>query len=198
MSLKSAKIAGFFSLPSQSIAEHNPSAYAMAMREAPPNSGSCSHCGTGIRHHVVIEDETGNRRFIGLDCAQKIGAGSDPRQIAYRMTDEQFNEWQSRRQAIQDERAARIAENERELQRMQDIRWQLIGDIVSLLRSLGGEFYNSLADQLRVRPLSDRQAHCVAKATSETGRRNKKNADSWDDLIWRCTADTIELIEEHA
>jgi len=39
---------------------------------------------------------------------------------------------------------------------------------------------------LEVRPLSWRQAGFVAQATSVTGRRNKKNADVWDDIIILC------------
>jgi len=89
MSLKNTKIVGFFSLPSQSLAEHNPSAYNNAMAAAPAGAGACSECGTGILHHVVITDLDGsNRRFIGSDCALKVGLSRH--QIVNRLTDEQI------------------------------------------------------------------------------------------------------------
>ena len=80
MTLQTARIIGFFSIPSPSLAEHNPQAYAEAMREIPANAGTCSHCGTGIVHHVVIVDETGKTRFIGTTCAEKVGC--DPSRFA--------------------------------------------------------------------------------------------------------------------
>ena len=46
----------------------------------------------------------------------------------------------------------------------------------------------SLAAQLSRGPLSSRQAEYVAKATSSTGRRNKRNADAFDAVFERCIA----------
>ncbi len=127
--LERATIVGFFSIPSPTLAEHNPSAYAAAMAGLPEGSGSCSHCGMGIRHHVVIRDEDGGERFIGCMCAEKVGVPKAREAIRYRMTTE----------------------------------------------------------QLAFRPLSFRQAEYVAKATSATGRRNKRNAEAFDAVIDLCT-----------
>jgi hypothetical protein len=182
--LSTAKVIGFFSIPSADLAEHNPNAYNAAMAGLPAGAGTCSHCGMGIRHHVVIRDENGTR-FIGTTCAEKVGVS--PECVRYKMTTEQVaarkaerqsavEEWQRQRQEQADIRAAKAA-----------ARREKVGDLVDMLRSLGGEFYASLANQLEDRPLSWRQAEYVAKATSATGRRNKRNAEAFDSVIDRCT-----------
>lgn len=182
--LSSARVVGFFSLPSLWLAEHNPDAYINAMAEAPAGAGSCSHCGTGILHHVIIRDGDGPERFIGHDCARKVGIS--PEAVRYRMTSDQLaardaqraekrDEWQRKRQAEADERAALVA-----------TRRETVGDLVDMLRAMESDFHASLASQLETGPLSWRQAGFVAKATSATGRRNKKNADAWDDVVERC------------
>jgi uncharacterized protein (DUF3820 family) len=73
MNLSKATILGFFSMPSPSLAEHNPSAYYNAMADMPRGAGTCAHCGTGIMHHVVVRDENGKTHFIGTQCAEKVG-----------------------------------------------------------------------------------------------------------------------------
>lgn len=183
--LENATVIGFFSIPSPSMAEHNPTAYTLAMQAAPAGAGACSHCGMGILHHVVIRDAEGKTRFIGCDCARKVGVSREA--LAYKLTTAQLEEraakraiereaWQLKNQAEEDARAARLA-----------IRREKVGDLVDMLRALGGEFYASLADQLETRPLSHRQGEYVAKVTSATGRRNKKNAEAFDAIWDRCT-----------
>jgi len=183
--LSTARIIGFFSLPSLALAEHNPSAYSAAMASAPAGAGACSHCGTGILHHVIIKDGNGITRFIGSDCAMKVGISREA--VQQRLTSDQLaartakraqerQEWQIKRQAEEDAHAALIAS-----------RREQVGDLVDLLRSMQSDFHASLADQLEVRPLSWCQAGYVAKATSATGRRNKKNAAAFDAVQERCT-----------
>ena len=182
--LSSARVVGFFSLPSLWLAEHNPNAYNAAMADAPAGAGSCSHCGTGILHHVIIRDGDGPERFIGTSCALKVGVSAQL--VRLKITTDQLAvidaqraadnaEWQRKRQAEADELAALIA-----------ARRESVGDLVDMLRAVGTEFHSSLASQLETGPLSWRQAGFVAKATSATGRRNKKNADAWDDVVERC------------
>ena len=155
----------------------------------PAGAGSCSHCGMGIIHHVVIRDENKRERFIGSMCAEKVGVPRAQEAIRYRMTSEQIaardakraserEAWHIAEQKRQDEKAARLA-----------ARRESIGHIVDMLRNFGGAFYLSLAEQLEFSSLSYRQAECVAKATSTTGRRNKRNAESFDAIIELCTAD---------
>lgn len=178
--LQNLKVVGYFSLPSPSLAEHNPAAYELAMAGAPKGAGTCSHCGTGIRHHVVLEDG----RFIGTTCAESIGL----EEVRDRLTtaqaeardarlDQKWSEYQAVEQARQEFEASQLA-----------LRKELVGDLIDLLERLDTDFHRSLAQQLTYRPLSERQASFVAKATSSTGRRNKANSQAWDDVMDRCTA----------
>ena len=184
--LSKSRVIGFFSLPSSHIAEHNPEAYYAALASAPAGAGTCSQCGMGILHHVVIKGDDGITRFIGSDCALRVGISRES--VTQRLTSdqiaarnakraEQVAEWQLKRQAEEDARAVRLAE-----------RREKVGTLVDMLRSFGGEFYDSLADQLEVRPLTCTQARYVANATSSTGRRNKKNAVAYD-AVWSLCAE---------
>jgi hypothetical protein len=185
--LENATVIGFFSIPSPSLAEHNPNAYNAAMAALPQGAGSCSHCGMGIRHHVVIRENNGRQRFIGTTCAEKVGVPQIREAVRYKMTSEQLaardakraaerEAWQLAEQKRQDEHAALLAK-----------RRESVGHLVDMLRNFGGDFYLSLAAQLEVRPLSYRQAEYVAKATSATGRRNKRNAEAFDAVLDLCT-----------
>jgi hypothetical protein len=187
-SLTKAEVIGFFSLPSAELAEHNPTAYNLALQGAPAGAGSCSHCGTGILHHVVIRDGAGVVRFIGQDCAQRIGL--DREQIRYRLTDEQKAKRDQDRAAAQDERSRRLQAERDERAAYMARRRELVGDICRMLLEQGSDFHRSLAEQLAEGPLSPRQAFFVAKATSATGRRNKRNAEAWDEVEARCQEET--------
>jgi hypothetical protein len=186
--LEHATIVGFFSIPSPALAEHNPSAYSVALAGLPAGAGTCSHCGMGILHHVVIRDGEGRERFIGSQCAEKVGVPGAREAVRCRMTSEQLaardakralerEAWQIAEQQRQDAEAARLA-----------LRRESVGELVDMLRAFGNPFYSSLADQLEQHPLSERQAEYVAKATSATGRRNKRNADAFDAVIELCTS----------
>jgi len=180
-SLATARIIGYYSLPSPFLAEHNPDAYNGALRDAPPGAGTCSQCGMALVHHAIIEQD-GAVRVVGLDCALKVGA--DPQSIRLRETSEQRDAREARNAAWDAKR--RQAEQERNERRAE--RTERHGAILALLRATGSDFHASLADQLAERPLSDRQALFVAKATSATGRRNKGNAAAWDAIIEQVTA----------
>lgn len=107
MNLKAARVTGFFSLPSPSLGEHNPSAYAAAMADAPAGAGSCAHCGMGIRHHVVVECE-GVTAFIGTTCAERIG-GEVAACVASGLTSEERAAREAKRNAKLAEMDAAIA-----------------------------------------------------------------------------------------
>ncbi len=183
--LSKAEIIGYFSMPAPFLAQHNPAAYESAMASMPKRAGTCSHCGMGIRHHVVIRDAMGQVRFIGTTCASQVGCDAD--QVRARQTDA--------------ERAAIVATREKVLKQLgrekiwyavqalvrDRMHWEQVGDLVMMLRQAGGQFYCSLADQLQHGSLSPKQAQHVARATSATGRRNRFNAAAWDDVVARCT-----------
>jgi len=172
--LRTARVVGFFSIPSASMSEHNPEGYMSLVRALPAGAGCCSQCGMGITHHTVIVDEKGVRRFVGSDCAEKIGVDSDS--IKYRLTTEQVEARTAARKARNDEWNREVAEREAKVAE----RKERFSDILALLEAQGSDFHSSLAEQLSQGPLSWKQARFVAKATSDTGRRNKRNAAAWD------------------
>lgn len=176
-SIRTASVLGYFSIPSASMAEHNPTAYMLACASIPEGAGCCSQCGMGLTHHVIILDENGVRRFIGTDCAAKIGV--DANQIKRRLTAEQVAEREAKRAAWNAE--AKRLEAEREAIRAE--RTERFADLIAILEAKGSEFHASLASQLKDGPLSSCQAYYAVKATSETGRRNKKNAAAWDAFL---------------
>lgn len=186
LDLASAVVIGFFSLPPASLAEHNPSAYNAAMREAPKGAGSCQHCGTGIMHHVVIRIGT-EQYFIGRDCANRVGSPMVRRCVREQMTAEQIEQREA--EAIASQAAWRIAEDKREAERAAalQIRFESLRDIIEPLEAKGTEFHSSLASQLRQGSLSPRQSEFVCKAIF--GRYSKRVAEQWDSIYERCQAE---------
>jgi len=185
--LSNAEILGYFSMPTPSLAQHNPAAYERAGASMPKHAGTCSHCGIGIRHHVVIRDAMGRVRFIGTTCAIQVGCDAD--QVRARQTDAERAAIATTREQVQAQRRREQLWYVEQALIRQRIHWEQVGDLVMMLRQSGGEFYRSLADQLQHGSLSHKQAQHVARATSATGRRNRFNAEAWDDVVARCTED---------
>ena len=184
MNLKICNIVGFFSMPSKFLAEHNPTAYngmiQTLIQQYGSNIGTCAHCGMGISNHIVVKDENGKISYIGSQCATKVGA--DAEQIRLRLTTDEKQAIDAAREKRNSEWRAEVAERNAMLaQRAADF-----ADIISILESKQNAFFDSLAAQLKEGNLSQRQAHFVCKATSETGRRNKNNAAAWDEIEARC------------
>lgn len=182
LDLRDARVIGFFSLPSPSLAEANPSAYNAAMAGVPSGAGSCSHCGTGILHHVVIRHADGSRAFIGTSCAEKVGCERVRRCVREHVTEDQLAE-RERKAAV------RRAEDEALMARVaveRDTRYELLKDIIDPLRAKETDFHTSLANQLIDGPLSWRQAEYAAKAV--VGRCTKKTAAQWESVYDRCQA----------
>jgi len=73
MNLSNARIVGYFSMPSASLAEANPDAYNNAWKGAAHGTGTCANCGMGILHHVVVMTPNGEKHFVGQDCAERVG-----------------------------------------------------------------------------------------------------------------------------
>jgi len=184
MNIKTSKIVSFFSIPNQSLAIHNPSAYHNIMKniviQRGRGVGCCDHCGNGIVHHVVIQDENGKEFFIGTSCAEKIGCDKD--QLRHRLTDKEIAD----RNFTNAQRQAYWESKENERKAFSAKRAEEFADIISILHSKNDNFFNSLASQLLEGNLSVSQAYYVCKATSETGRKNKKNSEAWEQIEARC------------
>jgi hypothetical protein len=191
LDLANAVVVGFFSLPSPSLAEQNPSAYNAAMRDVPAGAGSCQHCGTGILHHVVIRIGT-ERYFIGRDCANRVGSPMVRRCVRENMTAEQIERREADAKASQ--AAWRAAEDKREAERAAALRarFELLRDIIEPLEAKGTAFHSSLASQLRSGPLSPRQAEYAVKGALNC-RYSKRVAQQWDSIYERCISDMVDM-----
>lgn len=67
------RFVGLWSAPSTAVAEHNPTAYSMAMAGKPKAcTMSCAHCGTGIIHHCIIADADGKQYAVGTSCIRHL------------------------------------------------------------------------------------------------------------------------------
>ena len=184
MNLANATVVGYFSLPSPSLAEANPTAYNLAMAEAPTGAGSCAHCGMGILHHVVIEVD-GVRAFIGTTCALKVGEETVRRCVRERKTAAEIAALDAKQET---ERLAFAESVKAEATRVAK-RSEEFADLLKLLRTQGSDFCSSLADQLARGPLTDRQAYYGAKALF--GRETKKNTGPWNAFYYRCQGATL-------
>lgn len=66
---------GVVSIPSPTLAEHNPEAYNLALRMLPRDlvggCGTCSCCGRAIMNICIIRAGSGRRYGVGVDCVEK-------------------------------------------------------------------------------------------------------------------------------
>lgn len=191
MNLKAAKVIGFFSMPSQSLAEHNPSAYESAMRALPPGCGTCHHCGTGIIHHVIIESE-GKRAFIGTTCAEKVG-GELARCVSARATPEQLEDRRIKREQKLAEYHANQKRTADESKKFLARRYRRLKAEINILEKCG-EFSQSLGRQLRSGGLSDRQAYYAVKIITGWSRCTPKREKEWNKLERRLMYDEREKV----
>lgn len=179
MDLKNAQVVGYYSLPSPTLAEHNPAAYNLALQDAPAGAGSCAHCGMGIIHNVIVRSLDGSRSCIGTTCALRVGDESVRRCVREKLTAEQIAARDAKAAELQaahvaHEAARKAARAERGAKFLEEGR---------TLLAQGTDFHRSLASQMCDGPLSDRQAEYVCKAMF--GRYSKKVAAEWDALSLR-------------
>jgi hypothetical protein len=172
MDLRNARVIGYFSLPSPSLAEANPTAYNNAMAAAPVGAGTCQHCGTAIIHHVLISTADG-LAVIGTTCAEKIGSEMVVRCIRYKETTEQLMV----RDALAAKHSEALARSIEERRQKLLERQKQVGDLVERLILLGSEFHRSLAEQFALYPLTTKQANFATKGL--IGRETKKNTKAW-------------------
>ena len=64
---------GRYSIPSPTLAEHNPTAYNNALAEMPTgfNCGACAYCGTPIMNNFLIKSSDGRCFSVGCECVSK-------------------------------------------------------------------------------------------------------------------------------
>jgi len=186
----------------------NDDLYKMRISAHYRGATTCDHCGTSIKNIVEVRGngKTGN---IGQQCAEKLGF--DKYQIRQKLTHDQMKQRKAERKEREDAKDAKL---ERERVAIDDELSKRmaspVGEIVLQLEKvtfncdqylcrddygrelfLENDFRYSLAKQLRIRPLSARQADFVSKfiAGGQSQRRNKANSDEWDRIWEVCVSD---------
>lgn len=97
------------SLPSPSLAEHNPEAYNAALRELPRVCplGSCAHCGMPLMHNFICQSADGKKFAVGSDCVFKVADKSLQDEVRITVL---RRAREARRAKAETERAARRAQ----------------------------------------------------------------------------------------
>jgi len=171
-------------------------------------SSLCDHCYTPIKNIVEVCGG-GKRGNIGEKCAEK--AGFDKYQLRQKLTHDEYEKRKAERAKREAEEDAARLERDRIIDEELEKRMSSpVGDIVLELEKivfnsdqylcaddrgreifLENDFTYSLAKQLRLAPLSPRQADFVSKfcAGGESQRRNKSNAEEWDRIWEVCVSD---------
>lgn len=185
------RLVGFFSMPSMSLAETNPSGYQNAMYAAHMEAkshginsiGSCDVCGTGIHNHYVIRDAAGKKFVVGCDCVEKT---NDTKLITAVKNEERLRSKAKRDAARQqkrdEERANRIALEEKErsenggftlaeiaaknrekdrLAEMEKHRTENAW-LLEVLRGQSGDFVHSMIQELQQRSIQSLSPRCVS------------------------------------
>jgi hypothetical protein len=71
------RFVGVVSIPSKSLAEHNPDSYNNALAALPRDliggCGTCYNCGMAITHVCIVRNSNGQKYGIGSDCVAKTG-----------------------------------------------------------------------------------------------------------------------------
>lgn len=159
--------------------------------------GMCAHCSMGIKHCVIVVDpESGREVAIGTTCAERVGL--DSAMVRRRETHaqrEQRERIEAAKVALEGEKWATGTEGRMLKREAKAKRLWAFHDLLCKLRRSAfvhdkNYFLQSIYDRIKSgSTLSFRQAECVCKFNSASGRRNKKNAQEWDDLMERLTTE---------
>lgn len=176
-------------------------------------AGTCACCGMAITVICVVQDGLGDNWGVGSDCVEKLGTpalcNAAKVAVAKRRNKMAAARREVKRQATHQKWLAALStkpgslpgetnasrmgreDAERCFSRLAaesavNARRESFKDILSVLEASGNDFYKSLASQLSAGPLSERQAHFVAKAMM--GRQNKANSEQWEAVLARCIA----------
>lgn len=146
---------GFWPMPSQSLAEANPSAYNAAMQGRPRvdagGPGCCGHCGTAIVNHCIISDVRGRRFYVGTDCVEKTDQASltDPAKKARVERVARQAAYQAKHGDRLAREAAARAEAERKAQARRDRASAILAPFAAAMADGRGGFCDSVANDLR-------------------------------------------------
>ncbi len=190
-----------FSIPSASLAEHNPTAYNNALAAMPRDlvsgCGTCSHCGMAIMNIFVVQNAEGKKYGVGCDCVEKHGGSGlvSKMKLAKQKMEREKREakaaakWEADRPAreIRIAEANRIAEEKKQAVKIA-LAARLAAQHPEVIKFVNENakpdqwdtysdngFLESLAKQIRNNGyLSERQWEFVAKSILGTRRYSEK------------------------
>jgi hypothetical protein len=194
--------AGFYEMPN--VAEDSAANFACGnpYTDAPKlkaGLGTCACCGMAIVNVCIVKDANGDLWGVGSDCVEKCDDPSLGDKAKIEIARKQRRQRQARadkqREARRVEFGAKIATDSRalpgetnaQLQARLNSEWQAqqqaaklaqearAAQLADILPHLSGnDFYTSLGNQLRIGPLTERQAHYALKAVF--GRGHNRDA----------------------
>ncbi|WP_318493560.1 hypothetical protein [Photobacterium leiognathi] len=165
------RLISIWSAPSKSVLEANPLGYNKMMAERPKCCNMvCDHCGTGIMHHFILEDEDKERFSVGSSCIEKLGQydlvtaaqkmekerqrklrherAEKKRAEQHAKYEAEIEEQRKKNGGLTDREVLLEERNQRELDNKKKYS-ELSAPIVALLEKASGNFCDSMADNLR-------------------------------------------------
>lgn len=208
------RLIGIWSAPSQSELESSPIGYNEMMTERPNCCNMvCDHCGTGILHHFIIEDEEKTQFSVGSSCIDKLGQhelvtaaekmekdrqlklrqkrSEKKREEKYAKYEFELEEQRKKNGGLTDEEVLSEERKQRELDN-ENKYLDISKPIVSLLEKAGGNFCQDMAISLRNGSMPSAGAKRIVievMAKQESGAR--KNSKAYNEVM----PEMIELFQ---
>lgn len=195
---------GVVSLPSKTLAEHNPDAYRNQMNNIPRGFevGTCAACGMSLTNNFLIKSADGRQFSVGCDCVKKHGGNGLVEQVKLIKRREAAKARQAQQmiayqEALEQQRARNggltddeIAEEAKKQElcaldaKMEKVEVLLI-DVVRALNLQNGDFVRSVIRQINAGALPDGRARAICceiyakhHANKETGKARGKVFDA--------------------
>ena len=172
---------GMCEIPSTSLAEHNPTAYAMAMADLPRDLsiGSCAYCGMGIKYNFIVKGATGRRFVVGSECVNRTGDAGLVKAVKGERTRIAREKRDMRRsQAAAERKAAYEAERKARAAAFEASHADMIkrARAVTDIEAKGGFIADVLMGGLAGRYVSDKALAAVVNAVADLERRASWNS----------------------
>ena len=189
------RVVGIAETPSKSMAEHNPHAYNLALRDMPKGYGigSCGICGAPLKLNYLIHTADGKKFAVGCECVLKADDGNLTTQMKEEKRRREREKREAKRmdavRAREDEERERnggktdweIEEEQRQLakQRDEQIREEvadILAPIIRILEDGKGGFRDDIARDMRKgsMPFGRGWDLVIEIAAKQSGRKGSK------------------------
>lgn len=199
------RVVGLYSIPSPSLAEHNPSAYNAQLQAMPKNvaCGSCYYCHAALVHNFIIESSDKKLSVVGCDCVAKVNDSGLVKQVKLlqkqqrdelrrkQMEEKHLNEIEKQRKAnggLTNEEVLLKKKNEA-IARREPLEGEIVEMLTPFIKALGnanGEFCDSMRRALQNcnLELSNNCLRLIIEISAkEAGRKgSKKYEQRYDEL----------------